>query len=84
VGSLPPCEDREIEVGIMAVSDGGRIHGWWNQFHRVIQETGMVSTQVFSHGTKLGKQLRSSFPTQLWRCEGRRQGSRWTPETAPL
>jgi len=29
----------------MTVRDGGRIHGWWNQFHREIQRTGMANTR---------------------------------------
>lgn len=69
-------QSREIEVGIMTARDGGRIHGWWNQFHPVIQKNGHGVHTFFFYGTKLEKELRSSFPTQVWGGERRRQGSR--------
>lgn len=49
-------------MGIMAVSDGGRIHGWWNQFHRVIQRTGIGLHTDFSAGNEAQPTTLSSVP----------------------
>jgi len=72
VGSLPPCKRGEIEKAIMTVSDGSRIHGWWNQFHRVIEENGHGDTHGFStmeRSSKKNFDLRSKL-----KCGGVRGG----------
>ena len=49
----------------MTAGDGGRIHGWWNQFHRGIQQTGMATTHtiflVMERRSKKNIDLRSQL-----------------------
>src|ERR1700751_2836612 len=55
----------------MTVRDGGRIHGWWNQFHRLIQRTGMAYTR-FSDMER-SSENNSDLRSQL-KCQGVRGG----------
>jgi hypothetical protein len=64
VGSLPPCKGGEIEEAIMTVRDGSRIHGWWNQFHRTIEENGHGTHTDFStmeRSSEKNSELRSKL-----------------------
>src|ERR1700751_484706 len=72
----------------MTVRDGGRIHGWWNQFHRLIQRTGMAYTR-FSDMER-SSENNSDLRSQL-KCQGvsggvkgqdeRHRTAPWTPAT---
>ena len=64
MGSLPPCKGGEIEEAIMTVRDGSRIHGWWNQFHRTIEENGHGTHTDFStmeRSSEKNSELRSKL-----------------------
>src|SRR6201998_3158797 len=90
MGNLPLCKGREIEVGIMTVRDGGRIHGWWNQFHRLIQRTGMAYTRFsdMERSSENNSDLRSQH-----KCQGvsggvkgqdeRHRTAPWPPPLTP-
>src|ERR1700751_1712860 len=74
----------------MTVRDGGRIHGWWNQFHRLIQRTGMAYTR-FSDMERSSENT-SDLRSQL-KCQGvsggvkgqdeRHRTAPWTPPLTP-
>jgi len=69
----------------MTAGDGGRIHGWWNRFHRLIQHTGMAYTHGFSTMER-SSEKNSDLRSQL-KCEGARGGVKGRDErqkTAPL
>src|ERR1700739_1130151 len=55
----------------MTVRDGGRIHGCWNQFHLLIQRTGMAYTR-FSDMER-SSENNSDLRSQL-KCQGVRGG----------
>ena len=68
----------------MTVRDGGRIHGWWNQFHPVIQRTGMAYTR-FS-GMERSSDKNSDLRSRM-QCEAGSGGVKGQDErqnTAPL
>ena len=68
----------------MTVRDGGRIHGWWNQFHPVIQRTGMAYTR-FS-GMERSSDKNSDLRSRM-QCEAVSGGVKGQDErqnTAPL
>src|ERR1700758_2818010 len=74
----------------MTVRDGGRIHGWWNQFRRLIQRTGMAYTR-FSDMER-SSENNSDLRSQL-KCQGvsggvkgqdeRHRTAPWTPPLTP-
>jgi hypothetical protein len=69
----------------MAVGDGGRIHGWWNQFHREIKENGHGKHTRFSTMER-SSEKNSDLRSQL-NCEGMGGGVKDQDErqsTAPL
>jgi hypothetical protein len=68
----------------MTVRDGGRIHGWWNQFHREIQRTGMANTRSSTkeRSSEKNSDLRSHLqPTVV---SGGIKGQDKRHRTAPL
>src|SRR5579859_7327164 len=68
----------------MTVRDGGRIHGWWNQFHPVIQRTGMAHTHfsTMERSSEKNSDLRS--PSKCEAVSGGVKGQDERHRTAPL
>gem|GEM_PF-5174539 len=72
----------------MTVSDGGRIHGWWNQFRRLIQRTGMAYTRFsdMERSSENNSDLRSQPKCQgvSGRVKGQDERHTTAPSTPPL